>query len=106
MQTYSEGTIVKDVFSVGGETTSTVCAHKFVLIGCTKLKIYFRDKNKARERNPDVHLTATSAAEDFRVRVLSAHHPEILMFNGSVEYWHERVVFMLEVEPKLSTSAI
>lgn len=103
MQTCAEGTMVKDVLSVGGETTSTACAQKFVLIGCTKLKFYFRDKNKAGGRNPDLDLTATSAVEDFRVRVLSAHHMEIWVFNRPVEYWHERVVFMLEVEAKLKT---
>lgn len=78
---------VKDVFSIGGETTSTVCTQKIVLIGCTKLKLFFRGKNKAGERNPDLDLTATSAVEDFRVRVLSAHHTEIWMFNRSVLAW-------------------
>lgn len=95
--------MVKDVFSVGGETTSPVRAQKFVLIGCTKFKFYFRDKNKAGERSPDLDLTATSAVEDFRGRVLSAHHTGIWMFNRAVEYWHERIVFMLEVEAKLKT---
>lgn len=70
MQTHSEGPIVKDVFSASGEATSTVRAQKFVLIGCTKLKLCFRDKNKAGERNPGLDLTATSTVEGFRVRVL------------------------------------
>lgn len=77
VQTYSEDTIVKAVWSVGGEGTSTICAQKPVLIGCTKLKLYFRYKNKAGEKNPDLDLTATSAVEDFRVRVLSAHHTNL-----------------------------